>query len=173
MDSSLSTADMLRAAAQGDESLVKSLMQQGADALYQANLHSIFCLTMLSLKYRDHSFTRITATRCACKSTEHEQIAHATSTIRVCKPFFDTLSSLQDERGRNALMEAAAGGHDSIVTMLLEAGTPWNAIDKEGSCAGDLAVAAGHDSTAEMLLEAGGTHFLKRRLLLSSSPCYS
>ena len=54
-------------------------------------------------------------------------------------------------------MEAAAGGHDSIVTVLLEAGTPaWNAIDKEGSCAGDLAVAAGHDSTAEILLEAGG-----------------
>ena len=53
------------------------------------------------------------------------------------------------------MMEAAAGGHDSTVMVLLEAGTPWNAIDKEGNCAGDLAVAAGHDSTAEILLEAG------------------
>ena len=52
-------------------------------------------------------------------------------------------------------MEAAAGGHDAIVRTLLEAGTPWNAIDKEGNCAGDLAVAAEHESTAEILLEAG------------------
>ena len=52
-------------------------------------------------------------------------------------------------------MEASTGGHDSIVTLLLEAGTPWNAIDKQGNCAGDLAVAAGHESTAEILLEAG------------------
>lgn len=67
--------------------------------------------------------------------------------------------TLQDERGRNALMEAAASGHDSIVTLLLGAGTPWNAIDKEGSCGGDLAVAAGHESTAELLLEAGRAMF--------------
>lgn len=64
-------------------------------------------------------------------------------------------TSLQDEKGRNALMEAAAKGHDSAVTLLLAAGTPWNAIDKQGSCAGDLAVAAGHESTAEILLNAG------------------
>ncbi len=68
------------------------------------------------------------------------------------------------------MMEAAAAGHDSIVTMLLEAGTPWNAIDKEGSCAGDLAVAAGHDSTAEVLLEAGGMQPFTSRLCNSSSP---
>lgn len=68
-------------------------------------------------------------------------------------------TSLQDRKGRNALMEAAAKGHDSAVTMLLAAGTPWNAIDKEGSCAGDLAVAAGHESTAEILLDAGKIFF--------------
>ena len=61
----------------------------------------------------------------------------------------------QDTEGRNALMQAAAHGHHSIVGLLLEAGVPWNAIDKEGNCAGDLAVAAAHESTAEMLLEAG------------------
>ena len=62
-------------------------------------------------------------------------------------------------------MEAAAGGHDSIVTTLLEAGTPWNAIDKEGNCAGNLAVAAGHASTAEILLEAGRIVFERRAAL--------
>ena len=36
---------------------------------------------------------------------------------------------------------------------------PWNAIDKEGNCAGDLAVAAAHESTTEMLLEAGAAHY--------------
>jgi len=64
-------------------------------------------------------------------------------------------TSFQDEKGRNALMEAAVKGHDRTVTVLLAAGTPWNAIDKEGSCAGDLAVAAEHESTAEILLDAG------------------
>ena len=52
-------------------------------------------------------------------------------------------------------MQAAAHGHDSVVRLLLEAGVPWNAIDKEGNCAGDLAVAAAHESTADVLLEAG------------------
>ena len=74
----------------------------------------------------------------------------------------NALDSFQDERGRNALMEAAAGGHDAIVRTLLEAGTPWNAIDKEGNCAGDLAVAAGHETAAEILLEAG-RHIFRRR----------
>ena len=63
----------------------------------------------------------------------------------------------QDAEGRNSLMQAAAHGHDSVVGLLLEAGVPWNAIDKEGNCAGDLSVATAHESTAEMLLEAGAT----------------
>lgn len=64
-------------------------------------------------------------------------------------------------------MEAAASGNGEVAAALLEAGTPWNAIDKQGSCAGDLAVAGGHESTAELLLEAG-------RLFLHSThgmPC--
>ena len=55
-------------------------------------------------------------------------------------------------------MQAAAHGHDGTVGLLLEAGVPWNAIDKKGNCAGDLAVAAAHELTAEMLLEAGTAH---------------
>ena len=64
----------------------------------------------------------------------------------------------QNADGQNALMQAAAHGHDSIVGLLLEAGVPWNAIDKKGNCAGDLAVAAAHESTAELLLKAGTAH---------------
>ena len=64
-------------------------------------------------------------------------------------------------------MEAGAGEHSEVTAALLEAGTPWNATDKQGSCASDLAVAGGHESTAELLLEAG-------RLFLHSThgmPC--
>ena len=77
---------------------------------------------------------------------------HAAKTTDAPRPVLQ-----QDAEGHNALMQAAAHGHDSIVGLLLEAGVPWNAIDKEGNCAGDLAVAAAHESTAEMLLEAGAT----------------
>ena len=62
---------------------------------------------------------------------------------------------LQDEKGQNALMLATMAGHDSVVEILLEAGTPWNALDKDGNCAGDLAMLAGHQSTIDLLLEAG------------------
>ena len=44
MDSSSATDNLLRTAAQGNESLVMSLMQQGADALYQAyHLRDLHC----------------------------------------------------------------------------------------------------------------------------------
>ena len=52
-------------------------------------------------------------------------------------------------------MLASMAGHDSVVEALLEAGTPWNALDKDGNCAGDLAMLAGHQSTTDLLLEAG------------------
>jgi protein arginine N-methyltransferase 2 len=55
-------------------------------------------------------------------------------------------------------MLAAGGGHDPVVELLLEAGTPWNAIDKEGYCAGDHAMLAGHDTTTELLIGAGAAH---------------
>lgn len=77
---------------------------------------------------------------------------HAAKTTDAPRPVLQ-----QDAEGHNALMQAAAHGHEGIVGLLLEAGVPWNAIDKEGNCAGDLAVAAAHESTAEMLLEAGAT----------------
>lgn len=61
----------------------------------------------------------------------------------------------QDENGQNALILAAMGGHNAVVEALLEAGTPWNAIDKEGYCAGDHAMLAGHESTTELLIKTG------------------
>ena len=42
-----------------------------------------------------------------------------------------------------------------VVHALLAAGAPWNAVDRSGKCAGDLALEAGHKDAAEAILEAG------------------
>ena len=52
-------------------------------------------------------------------------------------------------------MLAAEGGHTEVAAQLLEAGTPWNALDREGHCAGDLAMRGGHQATIDLLLDAG------------------
>jgi type IV protein arginine methyltransferase len=48
----------------------------------------------------------------------------------------------QDElTGVSPLMKAAAAGHVSIVQFLLQTGkAPWNAVDRQGQCAGNYAV---------------------------------
>ena len=60
-----------------------------------------------------------------------------------------------DSTGRNALILAAAGGHEAVVHLLLEAGVPWNAVDRQGNCAGDLAAAGGHEDMYEGVVAAG------------------
>lgn len=57
--------------------------------------------------------------------------------------------------GTSALMSAAAAGHTEAARALLEAGAPWNAIDKSSRCAGDLTSDGGHREAAEAILEAG------------------
>lgn len=149
-DADRSAMDLLKAAAQGDEGLVSTLMKQGADPSYQAGHPAC---TALNMHVQLNTLATLHLTPDASMLTTAVMAIALSGTLqRACS---DMRTSLQDEKGRNALMEAAAKGHDSAVTLLLAAGTPWNAIDKEGSCAGDLAVAAGHESTAEILLDAG------------------
>ncbi|KAK9809247.1 hypothetical protein WJX72_012048 [[Myrmecia] bisecta] len=57
-----------------------------------------------------------------------------------------------DDKGSKLMAAAAAGDTECL---LLDAGAPWNAIDKTGKCAGDYAVEGGHEEAAEFLLEAG------------------
>eukprot|EP00967_Tisochrysis_lutea_P105678 scaffold161319_cov16-Tisochrysis_lutea.AAC.1 len=52
-----------------------------------------------------------------------------------CKHFVD---SRDPETGMSALMHAADERKKEAVEMLLEAGTPWNLLDKDGYCAGKL-----------------------------------
>lgn len=52
-------------------------------------------------------------------------------------------------------MAAAAVGATDAVEALLEAGAPWNAIDRRGRCAGDFAMEGDHAGAAGAILEAG------------------
>ena len=64
--------------------------------------------------------------------------------------------------GRSALHLAAAAGSEPCVTALLQAGAPWNAVDREGACPGDLANAAGATGAAAALF----AHAVRCELLL-------
>ena len=58
-----------------------------------------------------------------------------------------------------------------VARSMLAAGAPWNALDRRGRCAGDLALEAGHSEAAEAILEAGAR--LLRDLRHPTSSCCS
>ena len=58
-----------------------------------------------------------------------------------------------------------------VARSLLAAGAPWNALDRRGRCAGDLALDAGHSEAAEAILEAGAAS--ARLPTHPTSSCYS
>jgi TonB family protein len=60
-----------------------------------------------------------------------------------------------DAAGWTALMHAAAGGHDEIVEMLLEAGASVNRQNRQGQTALHLAAIHGRAASARRLLEGG------------------
>ena len=67
-------------------------------------------------------------------------------------------ASYQDSAtGQSALMLAAGNGHAEVVSELLINGAPYNAVDKEGKCAGNYALEAGHSRIVDALVDAGVT----------------
>ena len=75
-------------------------------------------------------------------------------------------ASLQDEKtGLSPLMVAAKNGHLEICKFLLEEGAPWNAIDRDGKCAGNYATEGEHWDTVNLLVDAG----TKAELILGAS----
>jgi len=76
------------------------------------------------------------------------------------------LSSLQDHKtGRSPLMAAAENGHLEICHLLLDYGAPWNAVDRQGKCAGNYATDNQHWDVVNLLVDAG----TKAELILSAS----
>jgi protein arginine N-methyltransferase 2 len=55
-------------------------------------------------------------------------------------------------------MLAAGNGHSEIVELLLQNGAPWNAVDRQGLCAGQYALNAGHQHLVDCLVNAGQGH---------------
>ena len=59
--------------------------------------------------------------------------------------------------GRTALMIASVEGHPDVVRMLIEAGSPIDLLDEEGSTALSLARSFGHLDVAATLVDAGAS----------------
>ena len=66
------------------------------------------------------------------------------------------LAARQDpSTGLSPLMAAARNGHVDVCRVLLDAGAPWNAVDRWGRCAGDYATEAQKWDVVNLLVEAG------------------
>eukprot|EP01025_Chloroclados_australasicus_P004371 TRINITY_DN1106_c0_g1_i13.p1 TRINITY_DN1106_c0_g1~~TRINITY_DN1106_c0_g1_i13.p1 ORF type:complete len:367 (-),score=41.46 TRINITY_DN1106_c0_g1_i13:672-1772(-) len=61
----------------------------------------------------------------------------------------------QNEEGVSPLMLASKNGHLEVVRKLLESGAPWNALDKDGKCAGEYAWEGQQDEVAQELIDHG------------------
>lgn len=62
----------------------------------------------------------------------------------------------QDETtGRSPLMAAAAVGNGGLCQDLLDFGAPWNAVDRQGQCAGNYATNAQHWAVVNLLVDWG------------------
>ncbi|KAK2999199.1 hypothetical protein RJ639_022778 [Escallonia herrerae] len=60
-----------------------------------------------------------------------------------------------DGDGLTPLMHAAKHGQSAVVSSLLAAGAPWNALSPSRLSAGDFAMDAGHQDAFDLLLNAG------------------
>lgn len=68
----------------------------------------------------------------------------------------DFPASKQDpETGISPLMAAAKGGHLQVCEILLQEGAPWNALDRNGMCAGNYATDFEHWDIVNLLVDAG------------------
>jgi protein arginine N-methyltransferase 2 len=60
-----------------------------------------------------------------------------------------------NETGRSPLMAAASIGNGALCQHLLDAGAPWNAVDRQGQCAGNYATDSQHWGVVNLLVEWG------------------
>eukprot|EP00898_Chlorokybus_atmophyticus_P004517 jgi/Chlat1/5066/Chrsp33S08958 len=76
-------------------------------------------------------------------------------------------ASFQDDTdGRSPLMAAAKANHTEVLQRLLAAGAPWNAIDRDGRCAGDYALENESKEAVDLLINAGEAQLAFVELLL-------
>jgi type IV protein arginine methyltransferase len=80
-------------------------------------------------------------------------LASAQSIVDLYGDFY--VSQQDDTTGWSPLMAAAHTGHVPLCQYLLEQGAPWNAIDRQGQCAGNLATEREHWKIVNVLVEWG------------------
>ena len=61
----------------------------------------------------------------------------------------------EESTGLSPLMVAAQQGNQPLCEFLLEHGAPWNAIDRQGQCAGNYATNSEHWEVVNVLVDAG------------------
>jgi type IV protein arginine methyltransferase len=94
--------------------------------------------------------TIITAMMEACRTGNETHVRELlTSTSLSYAAWQDTTT------GQSPLMMAAARGHASMCQVLLDAGAPWNAVDRQGQCAGDYATHAEQWNVVQLLVNWG------------------
>ena len=71
----------------------------------------------------------------------------AENSIYACQQDFET--------GQSPLMIAASTGNGALCQYLLEQGAPWNAVDRNGDCAGNYATNAQHWGVVNLLVDWG------------------
>jgi type IV protein arginine methyltransferase len=90
--------------------------------------------TTMALEQQNLQASNVLRVLDACSKGDLETVQNILSHEN---PFY---ACLQDEAtGQSPLMVAAALGHLPLVQLLLEAGAPWNAVDRNGNCAGNYA----------------------------------
>ena len=78
------------------------------------------------------------------------------ATIRALTQEYPILTSQQDEgTGISPLMVASQIGNIELVQSLLNEGAPWNAVDRNGKCAGDYSTDAQRWDVVNLLVEWG------------------
>lgn len=161
---SQSDAALISAAGCGETAELRRLLAEGADAAAQVAR----CCRWLPRWRSFHSFPNTCSTlsqRCSkgpaawlgrlCGMDPMPQSPFKCAylySITSCASF---CRKQDDETGQSVLMAAAAAGATEAVEALLEAGAPWNAIDRRGRCAGDFAMDGDHADAAGAILEAG------------------
>jgi len=69
-----------------------------------------------------------------------------------------------DATGASCLMLAAARGAARVCAALLQAGAPWNALDRRGRCAGEYALDGSHQQIVDIIVD----HAVRCELLLGA-----
>jgi len=105
----------------------------------------------------------------ACSSGNKEAVLNMLSTHKTKRDLdlskFNPASQQETATGASPLIMAAKAGHIDICKILLEHGSPWNALDKQGKCAGNYASDNRYQKVVDLLVDAA----VKAEFILGAS----